>query len=288
MPKKKGLGRGLGALIDDMNGDDLTAPGTPLELSPDSISSNPYQPRRTIDAKDLKGLTESIRSKGVLEPLLVKLDGPGTYTLIAGERRLMAAKAAGLERVPVIVRDATPGEMLEIALIENLHREDLNPIEEAGAYQRLVDEFGHTQAEIAGIAGRDRSTVANIMRLLQLPEAIRIDLIHSRLTVGHARAMLSLENQDLMLEARKQVLEGELSVRETERLVKKLLNPRTVKPVDDSDEVYLQALADQITRSVGSKVKLVRKDGKGRIEIPFSSDKELERLLKYFKAGPVS
>ena len=275
--------------MDDIGGGDFMAPETaPSEISPDLISSNPYQPRRTIDAKDLKGLIESIKSKGVLQPLLVKPDGPGSYILIAGERRLRASKAAGLDLVPVVVRDATPDEMLEIALIENLHREDLNPIEEAEAYQRLADEFGHTQAKIAGIAGRDRSTVANIMRLLQLPEAVRLDLVHNRLTIGHARAMLGLEDQDLMLEVRRQVLEGQLSVRETERLIKKLLKPSVEKPAPESDDLYLQALADQITRSLGSKAKLIRKGGKGRIEIRFSSDQELERLLKFFNADPVS
>ncbi|MEE9517280.1 MAG: ParB/RepB/Spo0J family partition protein [Candidatus Adiutricales bacterium] len=289
MPRKKGLGRGLGALIDDMDGGDFMAPKTaPSEISPDIISSNPYQPRRTIDAEDLKGLIESIKSIGVLEPLLVKPDGPDSYVLIAGERRLQASKAAGLDRVPVVVREATPNEMLEISLIENLHREDLNPIEEAEAYQRLADEFGHTQAKIAGITGRDRSTVANIMRLLQLPEAVRLDLVHNRLTIGHARAMLSLEDQDLMLEVRRQVLEGQLSVRETERLIKKLLKPPVEKPAKESDDLYLQALADQITRSLGSKAKLIRQGGKGRIEIRFSSDQELERLLKFFNVGPVS
>ena len=275
--------------MDDLDGGDFMAPNTaPSEISLDLISSNPYQPRRTIDAKDLKGLIESIKSKGVLQPLLVKPDGPGSYILIAGERRLRASKAAGLDRVPVVVRDATPDEMLEFALIENLHREDLNPIEEAEAYQRLADEFGHTQAKIAGIAGRDRSTVANIMRLLQLPEAVRLDLVHNRLTIGHARAMLSLEDQDLMLEVRRQILEGQLSVRETERLIKKLLKPPVEKPASESDDLYLQALADQITRSLGSKAKLIRQGGKGRIEIRFSSDRELERLLKFFNVGPVS
>lgn len=289
MPRKKGLGRGLGALIDDIDDGDFMAPKTaPSEISPDIISPNPYQPRRNIDVKDLKGLIESIKSKGVLEPLLVKPDGPDSYILIVGERRLEASKAAGLDRVPVVVRDATPSEMLEIALIENLHRKDLNPIEEAEAYQRLADEFGHTQAKIAGIAGRDRSTVANIMRLLQLPEAVRLDLVHNRLTIGHARAMLSLEDQDLMLEVRRQVLEGQLSVRETERLIKKLLKPPVEKPAVESDDLYLQALADQITRALGSKAKLIRQGGKGRIEIRFSSDQELERLLKFFNVGPVS
>lgn len=289
MPRKKGLGRGLGALIDDIDDGDFMAPKmAPSEISLDLISPNPYQPRRTIDAKDLKGLIESIKSKGVLEPLLVKPDGPDSYILIVGERRLEASKAAGLDRVPVVVRDATPSEMLELALIENLHRKDLNPIEEAEAYQRLADEFGHTQAKIAGIAGRDRSTVANIMRLLQLPEAVRLDLVHNRLTIGHARAMLSLEDQDLMLEVRRQILEGQLSVRETERLIKKLLKPPVEKPAAESDDLYLQALADQITRSLGSKAKLIRQGGKGRIEIRFSSDQELERLLKFFNVGPVS
>ena len=212
MVKKKGLGKGLGALMEFPAGTESGA-GTPLEVRVGAITANPQQPRSRINEKSLKPLADSIKEKGVLEPLVVRRSGIDQYELIAGERRLRASKIAGLERVPVIVREADPLEMLEIALIENLHREDLNPLDEAESYQRLRDEFSRTQEEIARLSGRDRSTVANLIRLLALPAPVQEDLRQGRLTTGHARALLALENEQAILSAREQILVESMSVR---------------------------------------------------------------------------
>ncbi len=285
MAKKKGLGRGLEALIEDLD-EDFSAPGNPFEVPVEDISPNPFQPRLNFSEKDIKALAESIKSKGVLVPLVVRRSDSDRYELIAGERRLRAAKIAGFERVPVIVREASPAEMLEIALIENLHREDLDPIEEAEACQRLMKEFNRTQQEVARLTGRDRSTTANLMRLLNLPEAVQKDVRLKRLSVGHARALLALERTEVILQVREKVLREKLSVRQTEALVRKLLKPPVSRQVVKPDELYFQALAEQLTRKLGARVNLYRKGKKGRIEIRFSSDEELERLLKLFGAGP--
>jgi len=286
MAKKKGLGRGLGALMDDLD-QDLDHERLSLDAPIEAIAPNPSQPRAGIKTKGLKTLIESIRDKGVLEPLVVRRSLPGQYELIAGERRLLAAKEAGLKTVPVIIRDATPSEMLELALVENLLREDLNPMEEAEAYQRLAGDFRRSQDDIARMSGRDRSTVANLLRLLQLPGPVQEDVRQDRLTVGHARALLALEDPDLILTAREQVLARRLSVRQTEILVKKTLAPPPRKKTSDKDDVYFQALADQMTRGLGAKVKVARRGRRGRIEISFSSYKELERLMDLLGFGPV-
>jgi len=281
MAKKKGLGRGLEALIDDF-GVSLDLPGQPLEIPVANIQPNPYQPRRPIDDNSLKSLTESIKSQGLLQPILVRRLGPEHYELIAGERRLRACRAAGMETVPVIVREAQGSSLLEMALVENLNREDLNPIEIAEAYRRLGDEFQHTQAEIARITGHDRSTVANLLRLLNLPSAVQNDVALGRLSTGHARALLALKDEALILEARTRILADNLNVRQTEALVKRLLRPPAPKRAASRDAAYFEALAERMTRRFGAKTKLVRRGKKGRIEIRFSSDQELERLLSLF------
>lgn len=285
MAKKKGLGRGLDALMDDLDKEFPASEGL-VEVSIDSISPNPYQPRSKIKDKELKPLVESIKSLGVLEPILVKEVGPNRYELIAGERRLRASQAAKLDMVPVIIREATPAQQLEIALVENLLRENLNAMEQAEAYKRLTDEFGHTQADIAKLAGQDRSTVANILRLLNLPSAVKTDLRQNRLTLGHGRALLALEKEELILNARDQVLRGQLSVRETEALVKRMLKgPRPVrKPLENSE--YFEKIAEEIAARLGSKVRINRSGKKGRIEISYSSNEELEALMKFFNVRP--
>ena len=226
MTKKKGLGRGLGSLIGDTS-TPVSNSGSPLEIPVGSIAFNPLQPRSNINPSELKKLSVSISEKGVLEPLLVRRLGPDQYELIAGERRLRASQAAGLEKVPVIVREATQAEMLELALIENLLREDLNPIDEAEAYLRLSEDYNRTQEEISRLVGRERSTVANILRLLGLPRAIQEDVRQSRLTMGHARALLSLPDVDDVMAAREIILAKGLSVRETENLVKRMVQTCT-------------------------------------------------------------
>lgn len=286
MTKKKGLGRGLKALISEPeieNG----AVSSVLEVRIEAIQANPLQPRAKINSKGLKALSESIKDKGVLEPLVVRRSGSDQYELIAGERRLRASKAAGLTRVPVIIRDADNVEMLELALIENLHREDLNPVEEAESYRRLAEEFSRTQEEIARIAGKDRSTVANLLRLLGLPSPVLDDVRQGRMTTGHARALLALPGDESILAAREQVLVGGLSVRETEALVKKLNRPqkaRKEKPV--SDAAYYKSLSENMSRTLGAKVRIVPK-GRRRIEISYSSNAELERIMKLLGIKPV-
>jgi len=286
MAIKKGLGRGLDALIADPETDPDRS-GAPLEVPVESIAINPLQPRTHIGSNKIRSLADSIRDKGLLEPLLVRRIGPDQYELIAGERRLRACKQAGLKRVPVNIRAATRVELLELALIENLHREDLNPMEEAEAYQRLAEEFSRTQEEIARLVGRDRSTVANLMRLLGLPPAIQEDVRQGRLTVGHARALLALPHPDQMLLVREQVLGRQLSVRETERLVKKLTRPAARPRASTNDQAYYQALSDSLTRAMGMKVRLIPRGKRGRIEITYSSLEELERLMTLVGVDPV-
>jgi ParB family chromosome partitioning protein len=212
--------------------------------------------------------------------LIVRRTGIDRFELIAGERRLKAAQAAGLDRVPVVVREADRAEMLELALIENLHREDLNPMEEAEAYHRLAAEFNRSQETIARLAGRDRSTVANLLRLLQLPAPVQEDVRHGRLTTGHARALLALSDPDRIMAVREQVLARQLSVRATEALVKSSLRRRDSKKKTGADDIFYQTLAEELTRVLGARSKIVSRGRRGRIEITFSSTQELERLIR--------
>lgn len=286
MVRQKGLGRGLGALIADPG---ESKAGTPLDVRVDAISPNPLQPRKTIRDKELKALIQSVKDKGVLEPLVVRPSGNGQYELIAGERRWRAATAAGLNRVPVIIKEATEAEMLEIALIENLHREDLNPIEEAESYQMLADRFEHTQETIARLAGKDRSTVANLLRLLNLPGPVQDDVRQGRLSTGHARALLPLGDESKILAARQQVLTRDLTVRQTEALVKQALKGSTRRTENRSvaDEAYYQSLGEQMTRRLGSKVRVTPRGKKGKVEIRYNSHEELARIMDLLGVKPV-
>ena len=214
MNKQRGLGRGLDALLSAMPERDETL----LELPIDRIAPNPLQPRKSFDAAALDGLARSVKSSGVIQPVVVRRAGDG-YQLVAGERRWRAAGLAGLERIPAIVREATDVESLELALVENLLREDLNPLEEADAYQRLIAEFGWTQEELGDRVGRDRSSVANTLRLLKLPAVIQDDLRAGRLTMGHARALLALSTPAEQLRLREEILAHSWSVRATEQTV---------------------------------------------------------------------
>ena len=284
MSKKRALGKGLGALIEDRV--ESAGAGLPLEVPVQAIVANPLQPRSTIKDKELKALSDSIRDKGVLEPLMVIRLSPDQYQLIAGERRLRASRLAGLKTVPVILREASRAEQLELALIENLHREDLNPIEEAESYQRLADEFQRTQEDIARLSGRDRSTVANLLRLLSLPDPVQDDVRQGRLSAGHARALLGLANSQQILAAREQILTRGLSVRETEALVKKANRPpQPVRP--PQDQAYFDSLSEAMTRSLGSKVKVLHRGKRGRIEISYNSNQDLERLMRLLGVGPL-
>jgi ParB family chromosome partitioning protein len=277
MVQKRGLGRGLGALIAGAE----TTQTSMQEISLIELEMNPFQPRRHFDQAALEELAATIREHGVLTPVVVRR-GLNGFQVIAGERRIRAARLAGLTRIPAVVKEANDSEALEMALVENLQREDLNPLEAAEAYQRLVEEFRLTQEEVAGRLGRNRSSVANAMRLLRLPQRIREDLASGTLSEGHARALLGLEKQTDQLKARDLVVKRGLTVRATEALVRRLRagEPHTRRGRPEVQDPNLAALEDQVRSTLGTKVRIVR-DGKGGIlQISFFSDDDLTRIVE--------
>jgi ParB family chromosome partitioning protein len=277
MVQKRGLGKGLGALI---AGAEPTQTSV-QEISLAELEMNPFQPRRHFDQPALEELAATIREHGVLTPVVVRR-GLNGFQIIAGERRIRAARLAGLTRIPAVVKEASDSEALEIALVENLQREDLNPLEAAEAYQRLVEEFNLTQEEVAGRLGRDRSSVANALRLLRLPRRIREDLASGTLSEGHARALLGLEKQADQLKARDLVVKRGLTVRATEALVRRLKGgePRTKLGRLEAQDPNLTVLEDEVRATLGTKVRIVR-DGKGGIlQISFFSNDDLTRIVE--------
>ena len=281
--QKKGLGKGLSALIP---GIDAPRETPNLEVEVDRIASNPSQPRRSFDEAKIDELAASVRDQGIIQPLLVRRAGEG-YELIAGERRLRAARKAGLREVPVIVREASNSETLQLALLENLQREDLNPIEEATAYQRLQEEFELSQEEIAQKVGKSRPAVANCMRLLLLPREVQQELAQGKLPVGQARALLGLESEALMLAAAREVITKGLSTREAERLVARLKSGRKRKRETALSDSNLRSLVEQLQRSLGTKVRLVHRagSGRGKVEIEYYSLADLERIIQMMTGG---
>ena len=282
MTKQRGLGRGLAALIP------TTTAGVE-DVDVDLIVPNPHQPRAAFSEESLQELVVSIREHGVIQPLIVSAsDSPGVYQLIAGERRLRAARLAGLARVPVVVKEVADRELLEIALVENVQREDLNALEEAQAYRRLADEFGLTQEGIASRVGRSRTAVANSMRLLGLGDAIKASLAGGEISEGHARALLGLDTEVARHEAWRKVVERGLNVRQTEELVRGWRSrgegsPVASKPSRKSNP-ETAALEDKLRSSLGTKVELRRSArGRGRLVVHFYSDEELEALLRRFE-----
>lgn len=278
--RSQGLGRGLAALIPPR----IDEPSATIEILTSRIRPNPHQPRKRFDREALESLTASIREHGVLQPILVMevLDG---FQLVAGERRLRAAQAAGLERIPAVVRQLADREQLELALVENLQREDLDPIETAEAYRALIDEFGFNQDSVAARVGRARSTVANTLRLLDLALGVQAAVADGRLTEGHGRALggLPTGSQDRVLDS---VIGQDLSVRQTEELVRRLREPRpepeaAARPTDPE----LERVEEDLRRSLGTKVSLARSRRGGRIVIEFYSDEELGRLYERLTGG---
>jgi ParB family chromosome partitioning protein len=279
MTKRKALGKGLSALIPNGNG--LSRGNETFFQCPiEEIEPNPYQPRQIFEGPELEAMKNSVKKDGILTPLLVTKTDQG-YQLIAGERRWRAAQSAGLERVPVVVRESTPAESLELALVENIHREDLNPIEEAHAFKRWLDVTEATQEALAERMGMDRSTVTNFLRLLHLPKAIQDDIIHKKMSMGHARVLAGLKDPAEQKKIRDLIIEKGLSVRQVENLVKRKKAP--VKPTShhSEDDGYFKSLEDGLKRSLGTKVDIKRKRGgkRGTIVISFYSHEELERLL---------
>lgn len=280
MTKRRGLGRGLGALIPtDTSAETAAAQGLKL-LDPAQIDPNPHQPRSDFAEEQLQELAASIKEHGLIQPLIVTAAADGRYTLIAGERRWRAAKLVGLERLPVVVKEATPQEMLELAIIENVQRADLNPLEEAIAYQQLKEEFGLTQQEVADRVGKARPTVANIMRLVNLPEAAKKALLDGQITQRHGRAILDakLEEEEKLV-VLKSVVSHNLNVAQTVDLIRKLENKRkpTPKPTKQlAPEIV--ALQDNFRQRLGTRVD-VQKSGKGgKVVIHFYSDEELNNI----------
>lgn len=277
MEKRKALGKGLSALIPDaMSFDEEESRFFQCPIG--DIEPNPYQPRQSFHPDELRQMADSIKEKGIVTPLLVSRSGAG-YQLIAGERRWRAAQMAGLERVPVVMRDATPTESLELALIENIHRKDLNPIEEALAYKKLLEDLNATQEVLAERVGKDRSTVANLLRLLSLPVQIQQDLIDGRITMGHARVLAGVKNIGDQKLLRNRVVKDELSVRQLEKLVQKKQGLRRTRRDKTEGGYYLQSVENDLKRSLGTKVAIKKRGREGRIVIYFYSEEELDRLM---------
>jgi len=278
---KRALGRGLGALLPTADTED----GVRLrELPVDSLIPNPQQPRRSFDGQALEELAASIRSSGVLQPLVVRPRG-SQYEILVGERRWRAAQQAGLARVPAIVREASDAEALELGLVENLLREDLNPLEAAQAYQRLLAEFGWAQEELARRLGKDRSSIANALRLLRLPELIQEDLRTGRLTMGHARALLGLPSTAAQLQLRERILAQDWSVRATEARVQGR-RPGRARPHRRAPDV--EAIEEELRLALGTRVRIVGNLVRGRIELPYTSGEELERIHGQLTNGPAA
>jgi len=283
--KKLALGKGLGALLPDFGGDESDAAKAFIECEVDLIRPNRYQPRTKFDPEELAELTRSIRAQGVIQPLIVRKEETG-YELIAGERRLRAAKKAGLDKVPVVVKSVTDAELLEMSLVENIQRANLNPIEEAEAYHHLMTRFSLTQDQAAERVGKSRPAVANILRLRQLPDAIKESIVEGALSMGHARALLAAATSTLQTAAWRTVMGKGLSVRETERLVKRLNRQHESQPTakpSDSTERYFSDLADSLSRRFGTKVCIKNRGGKGTLEFAFFSFEDFDRLLNLLK-----
>jgi ParB family chromosome partitioning protein len=274
--KRKALGRGLSALFPEtvISEDDRGFFYCPIA----SISPNPHQARQQFSESELTELADSIREKGVIQPILVSQTKDG-FQLIAGERRWRAAQKAGLDKIPAWIRDVSPSEALELALTENIQRQDLNPIEEALAYQELVHRFDLTQEALSKRIGKNRSTIANLLRLLKLPDVIQQDLIDGRLTTGHARVLVSIDSPAAQREMRDLIVKKSLSVRQTEAFMKRPGPPKKQKGLKDEMDTYLESLAKALQDSLGTKVGIKRKGKRGKIIIEFYSDEDLGRLV---------
>ncbi|MBI9086203.1 MAG: ParB/RepB/Spo0J family partition protein [Desulfobacterales bacterium] len=283
--KKMALGKGLGALIPELP--PAPDPGSRefMQCDIDRIRPNRYQPRRHFAEPEMAELAASIRQQGILQPLLVRKTEAG-FELVAGERRLRAARMAGLKKIPVVIKDLTDSEMLEISIVENIQREDFNPIEEAEAYHRLITEFKLTQDQAAERVGKSRSAVANFLRLRQLPDPIKETIIEGSLSMGHARALLGAERPGDQVAAWREVLEKKLSVRQTEELIKRMRTQVPAKPapvIPDSDAIYFQNISEDLSRHFGTKVLIKRQNEKGTVEIEFYNNDDLDRLLNLFR-----
>ncbi len=277
MPKPA-LGKGLGALIPEVKAQGIT------EIDINNIQPSEYQPRKRFDESQLEELSLSIKSKGVLQPIIVRKADDGSYRLIAGERRWRAAGMAGLKRIPAIVRDVTEAERVELALIENIQREDLNPIETAEACQRLIKDFHLTQEDLSNALGKQRSSIANYLRLLKLPFDVKQWIAKGDITMGHAKAILSLEKQGDQTEAGRRIIKKRFSVRQAEVLVQRMLR-RKPSILKKKKDVHITDLEEGLKRFLGTKVKIYKGKKGGRIEVEYYSDDDLIRIIEVIKKG---
>ena len=286
MEKKKKLGRGLGALIPKAGMPPTEKDGTSavvegiVQMGIEKIRPNPYQPRKEFNPEKLLELVNSIKEKGILEPVILR-SFADHYELITGERRLRASVEAGRHTIPAIIREANDNEMLEIALIENLQREDLNPLEEAGGYKMLIEKFSFTQEELAKKIGRDRATIANTLRLLNLPQEIKDYISKNILTEGHGRALLSIENSVLQLALAKRIVKRGLSVRESEAIVNKVKESRLgATQAKSQKDVHILDLEEELMELLGTKVRIKPRGKRGIVEIEYYSEDEFQRILE--------
>ena len=279
MKKQSGLGRGLGALLDDPNLDFTRQNGAVTSLPIHRVEPNPHQPRREFDPEAMQALADSIAEHGLIQPLTVREASGGYYQIIAGERRWRAARQAGLKEIPVLIIEADDRKVMELALVENLQREDLNPMEEAAGYQTLMDEYALTQAEIAQKVGRSRPAVANALRLLSLSDELAELVRNGTLSPGHARALLGVKSEKLRQQAAQRIIALQLSVRQAETLCKNLDKPKEAPRQAPLEVDYIAECERSLSRRLGRKVRIVNGKRKGRFELEFYGQEDLNRLL---------
>jgi ParB family transcriptional regulator, chromosome partitioning protein len=278
---RKALGKGINALIPDFEigvpQSGGAGPGVG-ELLIDEISPNKLQPRKYFDDEKLEELVHSIRENGVLQPVVVQKGDNNGYELIVGERRWRASKKAGLKKIPVVIREVSDTESLELAIIENIHRQDLNPIEEAEAYSRLANEFGLTQEKLANRVGKNRTSITNTLRLLKLPQSVKEEMVAGRLSMGHARALLGLESVQDMEALKKEILKKDLNVRQVEGRVKQMKTPPQVVVPARKKNVFIKNLETELERKLGTKVEIAPRKKGGKVVVTYYSDDDLERI----------
>ena len=285
MASNKGLGRGLGALLGDFTEEPQDSKNPYRTLPIYKVEPNPGQPRQDFDEEELQALADSIATHGIVQPLTVREISGGYYQIIAGERRWRAARQAGLKEVPAVIIEADDKKTMELALIENLQRQDLNPVEEAFAYKALIDRFSMTQEEVARQVGKNRSTIANMLRLLELPDEVLKLLRDGKLSMGHARALLGLDDADEMVRLGERIVEKEYSVRDVERIVRLMTSNHASDEEDDDPEttqkkVYMKDLETRVMTRLGRRVRIHQSARKKTVEVSYEDDKDLEDLLK--------
>ena len=279
---RKALGKGINALIPDF---EIGVPQTggqgpgPAEILIDDIVPNKLQPRKFFDDEKLEELVFSIQEKGVLQPVIVQKTKGKNYELIVGERRWRASKKAGLKKIPAVIREVSDAESLEIAIIENIHRHDLNPIEEAEAYSQLANEFGLTQEKLAKRLGKNRATIANTLRLLNLPKGVKEDMVAGRFSMGHARALLGLESPKDVETLRREILKKDMNVRQIEERVRQLKTPSLKKAPGKKRDIFLKNLETDLERKLGTKVEIIPRQKGGKVVIAYYSNDDLDRIL---------